>query len=57
MWLTYSQYDGQSGVEKMLDVLQEEFRRCMSLCGCRTVTDIKKSCLARINADGVLARL
>ena len=51
------QYDGQAGVEKMLDILQEEFMRCMSLCGCRTVKDIDRSCLARINADGILAKL
>jgi (S)-2-hydroxy-acid oxidase len=44
-------------VEKMLEILQEEFRRCMCLCGCKSVKDIKRSCLARINADGVLAKL
>jgi (S)-2-hydroxy-acid oxidase len=41
----------------MLDILQEDFRRCMALCGCKTVSDINRSCLARINADGVLAKL
>jgi (S)-2-hydroxy-acid oxidase len=50
-------YDGQTGVEKMLDLLKEEFLRCMSLCGCRTIRDINRLCLARINADGVLAKL
>jgi isopentenyl diphosphate isomerase/L-lactate dehydrogenase-like FMN-dependent dehydrogenase len=51
------QYDGQVGVEKMLEILKEEFRRCMCLCGCKSVADINSSCLARLNFDGVLARL
>ncbi|KAE9978807.1 hypothetical protein BLS_000274 [Venturia inaequalis] len=50
-------YDGQAGVEKMIDLLKEDFRRCMALCGCKSVSDINRSCLARINADGVLAKL
>jgi (S)-2-hydroxy-acid oxidase len=55
--LIWWQYDGQAGVEKMLDVLKEDFRRCMCLCGCKSIEDIKSSCLARINGDGVLAKL
>jgi (S)-2-hydroxy-acid oxidase len=41
----------------MLEILRDEFMRCMSLCGCKTVQDINRSCLARINADGILAKL
>lgn len=50
-------YNGQAGVEKMLDILYEDFRRCMALCGCNSVKDIKRSCLARMGLDGVLRRL
>ncbi|KIW11602.1 hypothetical protein PV08_10903 [Exophiala spinifera] len=50
-------YKGQEGVEKMLAVLYEDFRRCMALCGCRTVADIKRSCLRRMGVDGVLRRV
>lgn len=41
----------------MLETMHSEFRRCMQLTGCRTVKDISKASLARINADGVLKRL
>ena len=41
----------------MLEIMHVELRRCMQLTGCRTVKDITKACLARINADGVLKRL
>jgi (S)-2-hydroxy-acid oxidase len=50
-------YDGQRGVDICLQVLRDEFRRCMALCGCVSVKDIGKHCLARLTADGVLARL
>lgn len=50
-------YKGQEGVEKVLAVLYEDFRRCMALCGCRTVADIKRSCLRRMGVDGVLRRV
>ncbi|KAJ9625370.1 hypothetical protein H2204_010463 [Knufia peltigerae] len=50
-------YKGQEGVEKTLEVLYEDFRRCMALCGCRTVADIKRSCLRRMGIDGVLRRV
>lgn len=50
-------YNGQAGVEKMLDILYEDFRRCMALCGCNSVKDINRSCLARMGLDGVLRRL
>ena len=50
-------YDGQAGVDKMLDIMYDEFRRTMALCGCNSIQDIRKSCLARIDADGMLKRL
>ncbi|KAK5081354.1 hypothetical protein LTR05_008148 [Lithohypha guttulata] len=50
-------YGGQAGVERMLEVLYEDFRRCMALCGCRTVADINRNCLARMGLDGVLRPL
>src|SRR5271168_5138983 len=58
-WLTFfpRQYDGQAGVDKMLQVMYDDFKRCMQLCGCNSIKDISKSCLARIGADGLLKRL
>jgi (S)-2-hydroxy-acid oxidase len=50
-------YNGQKGVEKMLEMLYEDFRRCMALCGCNSVKDIKRSCLSRMGLDGVLRRM
>lgn len=50
-------YNGQKGVERMLEILYEDFRRCMALCGCKTVQDINRSCLARMGLDGVLRPL
>jgi len=50
-------YDGQRGVEKMLDIFYDDFRRCMALCGCRTVDDIGRHCLSRMGLDGVLRRM
>ena len=54
---TYLQYDGEKGVAKMLQIMHDEFRRCMQLTGCVTVKDITKAALARINADGILKRI
>lgn len=50
-------YDGEKGVQTMLEIFYEDFRRCMALCGCRTVEDINRSCLARMGMDGVLRPL
>jgi (S)-2-hydroxy-acid oxidase len=36
-------YDGQKGVELMLETLHTEFRRCMQLTGCTSVEDITKA--------------
>ena len=51
------QYDGQQGVELMLETLYQEFKRCMQLTGCRTVSEISPACLGVVRADGPLARL
>ncbi|CAH0058112.1 unnamed protein product [Clonostachys solani] len=40
-------YNGEAGVTKTLDILYEEFKRCMQLTGCNTVADIS---LASIGA-------
>lgn len=50
-------YDGEKGVQRMLEILYEDFRRCMALCGCRTVKDINRSRLARLSLDGILQPL
>lgn len=50
-------YEGEKGVARMIEILYEDFRRCMALCGCRTVQDINRSCLARMGVDGVLRPL
>lgn len=40
-------YDGQHGVELMLEILREEFKVCMGLAGCATIGQIDSSCLFR----------
>lgn len=50
-------YKGQEGVERMLEIMHEDFRRCMALCGCVKVGDIHRGCLARMGPDGRLRRL
>lgn len=50
-------YRGTEGVERMLEILREDFRRCMALCGCVTVEDINRGCLARMGMDGVVRSL
>ncbi|KAI5356540.1 Putative FMN-dependent dehydrogenase, FMN-dependent alpha-hydroxy acid dehydrogenase, active [Septoria linicola] len=50
-------YDGQKGVELMLDTLHTEFERCMQLTGCNSVKDITRASLGVVRSDGPLARL
>lgn len=50
-------YNGSEGVERMLDIYKEDFRRCMALCGCVKVEDINRGCLARMGLDGVVRSL
>lgn len=52
-----SQYDGEAGVDKVLDILYQEFKHCMQLTGCSTILDISKASLAIVRADGPLTRL
>ena len=49
-------YNGQEGVVKMLEILFEDFKRCMALCGCTSVKDIKRTCLSRM-IDGLPTRI
>lgn len=56
-WANEEQYDGQQGVEKALDILYNEFRRCMMLTGCNSVADISKAKIGIARPDGPLARL
>lgn len=53
----FLKYDGQKGVEKALEILYDEFRRCMMLTGCKNVSEISKASLGIVRADGPLARL
>jgi (S)-2-hydroxy-acid oxidase len=50
-------YDGEKGVDLMLETFYNEFKRCMQLTGCNRVEDITKACLGVVRADGPLARL
>ncbi|KAL4778016.1 FMN-dependent dehydrogenase [Aspergillus varians] len=50
-------YNGQEGVELMLRILYDDFKRCMQLTGCRTIADIGPASLAVFRHDGPLARL
>ncbi|CAG8013495.1 unnamed protein product [Penicillium olsonii] len=50
-------HDGQQGVELMLEILYDDFKRCMQLTGCRSISDITTASLAVVNASGPLARL
>lgn len=51
------QHDGEAGVDLMLNILHDEFKRTMQLTGCRTIADISKASLGIVRADGPLARL
>lgn len=41
----------------MLRILFDDFKRCMQLTGCRSISDISSASLAIVNAYGPLARL
>lgn len=51
------QYDGEAGVAKTLDILYDEFKQCMQLCGCNSISDITPSSLGIVLSNGPLARL
>ncbi|WPH01266.1 Hypothetical protein R9X50_00410400 [Acrodontium crateriforme] len=50
-------YNGEQGVDVMLNTLYSEFKRCMQLTGCNSIKDITKACLGLVRSDGPLARL
>jgi (S)-2-hydroxy-acid oxidase len=41
----------------MLDIFYQEFKRCMQLAGCKSVSEISASSLGIFRLDGPLARL
>ncbi|KAK5079119.1 hypothetical protein LTS08_003729 [Lithohypha guttulata] len=45
-------YDGQKGVEMVLDVLERELTRTMALCGARNLQEIEKGMLGVERRDG-----
>lgn len=51
------QYNGQEGVELMLGILYQEFKRCMQLAGCKSISEISPSSLGVVRSDGPLARI
>ena len=58
MWVNnVQQHNGQEGVELMLKLLFDDFKRCMQLTGCKSVSDISPAALAVARQDGPLARL
>lgn len=48
---------GQAGVEKVLEILEQEIHISMSLLGVTDVADLNTSYLARLAPDGTIARL
>ncbi|KAI0439936.1 hypothetical protein F4803DRAFT_20115 [Xylaria telfairii] len=50
-------YDGEKGVDKLLNILYEEFRRCMMLAGCKNVSEISIASLAIAGQGKPLTRL
>jgi (S)-2-hydroxy-acid oxidase len=41
----------------MFKILYDDFKRCMQLTGCKSVSEIRPELLAIVNAYGPLARL
>jgi len=50
-------YDGEAGVELMLRMLHDEFKKTMQLMGCNSIKDIRRSHLATMNSKGFLEKL
>lgn len=50
-------YDGERGVSLALKILHDELLITMSLCGCASIADIRRSHLARLQSDGTYAAL
>jgi (S)-2-hydroxy-acid oxidase len=52
-------YNGQKGVERALELLQEELETCMKLAGCNNLAEIGPESLAIVEggAPGLIRRL
>ncbi|KAH6957499.1 hypothetical protein DER45DRAFT_632419 [Fusarium avenaceum] len=50
-------YHGEAGVTETLDILYNEFRRCMQLCGCKNIAEITPASLGVVSDNCPLARL
>ncbi|KAL3474420.1 FMN-dependent dehydrogenase family protein [Aspergillus californicus] len=52
-------YDGQQGIEKVLELLRDEFEMCMRLAGCKTLAAIGPESLAVVEGGvpGLIRRL
>ncbi|KZF21452.1 putative oxidoreductase [Xylona heveae TC161] len=50
-------YDGEAGVQLMLEILKQDFKRCMQLTGCKSVSEISTASLGLVCTNGPLARL
>ncbi|RDW81024.1 alpha-hydroxy acid oxidase [Aspergillus mulundensis] len=50
-------YDGQRGVELALNLLYDEFRTCMALAGCKSVSEIQREHVSLLQPDGRLLKL
>ncbi|KAI1384985.1 FMN-dependent alpha-hydroxy acid dehydrogenase [Hypoxylon trugodes] len=48
---------GEQGVSKALEILKAEFQHTMALAGCKTLSDITPSSLARVTEGGFYAKL
>lgn len=47
-------YDGQTGVELVLEILREELKACMGLAGCASIMDINRSHVRYTNLSAKL---
>lgn len=50
-------YKGQEGVELALRLIKDEFRLCMALAGVKSVAEIGKEYLVKMDRDGFASRL
>ncbi|KAF5004861.1 hypothetical protein FDECE_8643 [Fusarium decemcellulare] len=50
-------YNGEAGVDFAVKLLLQGLKQTMMFCGCRKISDIKKSHLSILTPDGVLSKL
>ncbi|KAH7024344.1 S-2-hydroxy-acid oxidase [Microdochium trichocladiopsis] len=50
-------YGGQEGVERAVDILEDELRLAMALAGCPSIKDITKDHLSVLGVNGLLCKL